>query len=83
MRDADRIEHAGERDATRAEVGLIVTDPDVMERLGAEHGDVDRARRHRELIKSPCGAQRSPQPGETGADNDDVGHAFQVTWIRC
>ena len=83
MRDADRIEHVGERDATRAEVGLIVADPDVMERLGAEHGDVDRARRHRELIKSPSGAQRSHNPAKPEPTTTTSLTAFKVTRIPC
>ncbi len=60
VRNADRVEQVGERDAAGAQIGFVVANPDVVEGFGAQHGDVDRARRHGELVESPGGAECRP-----------------------
>ena len=43
MADTGRIEQVLQRDSARAEIGLVVADPNVVERLRTDDGDVDRA----------------------------------------
>ena len=72
MADTDWIEQFLQRDSARAEVGLVVADPNIVEWLRTDDGDVDRSWRSAELVQPPGGAQRGPQPGEPGPENEDT-----------
>ena len=72
MTDTGRIEQVLQRDSACAQVGLVVADPNVVERLRTDDGDVDRAWRRTELVQSPGRTERGPQPGEPGPENENT-----------
>ena len=72
MADTDRIEEVLQGDSARAEIGLVVTDPNIVERLRTDDGDVDGALRDSELVQPPSRAQRGPKPGEPGPENENT-----------
>ena len=78
MRNSDGVEHVGERDAAGAQISLVVADPDVMKRPGAQHGDVYGARWDTELVKSSGSAKRRPQSREPGADHHHAGQRLNT-----
>ena len=73
VRNSGGVEHIGERNATGAQIRFVIANPDVVKWLGAQHSNLDRARRGGELVESPGGPERSPQTGEPGADHYHVG----------
>lgn len=48
--DAGRVEQAGERDAAGAQIGFVITNPDIVKRLAAQDGNVHRVVRRREFV---------------------------------
>jgi hypothetical protein len=80
--NAGRVEQTGQRDAAITKVGLIVAHPDVVKRLVADDGDVHGCGGHPELVESAGGTECGPQAGETGPDDDHVGHGCQSTPVR-
>ena len=81
MGNSRGIEHVGERDAALAQIGFVVTDPDVVKRFGAQHSDVHCSRRDGELIESPGGSERRPEPREPGADHHHTGHRLNTPTV--
>ena len=74
MRDANRVEHVAQRDATCGQVGLVVAHSDVMERLRTDHGHNDIARGDMQFVELTRRSDCGPQASETGAENDDIFH---------
>src|ERR1700682_4961478 len=61
-----------QRNSARAEIGLVVTDPNIVEWLRTDDGDVDRAMRSPELVHPRGRAQRGPKPGEPRPENENT-----------
>ena len=72
MPDTGRIKQVLQRDSAWAQVGLVVADPNVVERLRTDDGDLDGSLRDTELVQSPCRSERGPQPGEPGPENENA-----------
>ncbi len=72
--DADRAENVVEKDAGVVELGLVIAHPDRMKRAAVDQGDRDPLRADAELVELARRADRTPQPGKPGAENDDPLH---------
>ena len=83
MPDARGIEQLPQRDSARAEVGFVVADPDVVEGLRTDDGDVDVALRSAELVEPSRGAECSPQSGEPGPQNEDTFRRRHGSIVTC
>src|SRR6202012_2372983 len=74
MADPHRIQQVRQRDAAVAQIVFVIAHPDVVKWFGAQHGDIDGPRRDAELVETPGGAERGPQPGKPGADHQHSSH---------
>ena len=72
MADTGGIEQVLQRDSACTEIGLVVTDPNIVEWLRTDDGDVHRAWWAAELVQSPGRTERGPQPGEPGPQNENT-----------
>ena len=72
--DADGIQDLGEGHAHGTEVGLVVAHADGVPGIAVDDGDSHFVGADAHLVEPPRRADGAPQPGEAGADDDDVLH---------
>jgi len=72
MFDADGIEHAVERYASLAEIGLVIAHPDRMPRPAVDDDDLDPVSADAEFVKPARRPDRRPQTGKAGTDNQNA-----------
>lgn len=64
---ADRVEHIGERDARRIEIGFIIANADLMPRGAVHDQNLDLSGRGAKRIQPACRCHGAPEASEPGA----------------
>ena len=70
--DADRFEHLVERHPGAAQIAFVISNADRVPLIAIDHGHLDRFLADTELVQRARRADRAPQPGEPGTEDEDA-----------